>query len=83
MRVVESRPVGKKSLYKIIILVLLVSAAIVMHLFGWLDWRWFVEQGEQYAHTWWFAPAIIIIMVVFYTFALPGSLMIWVARIFL
>lgn len=65
-----------------IILGLLVSAGVILHLLGWFDWRRFIELGEQYAHHWWFAPAIIVIKVVLYTFALPGSVMFWVAGLF-
>lgn len=77
-----SRPAKKRVPYKIIMFVLLISAGIILHLLGWFDWRRFIELGEEYAHTWWFAPAIIIIKVVLYTFALPGSVMFWVAGLF-
>lgn len=78
----ESRPAKKGVPYKIIILVLFVSAGVILHLLGWFDWRRFIEGGEKFAHTWWFAPAIIMIKVVLYAFALPGSVMFWVAGLF-
>lgn len=77
-----SRPAKKRVPYKIIMFALLISAGVILHLLGWFDWRRFIELGEEYAHTWWFAPAIIIIKVVLYTFALPGSVMFWVAGLF-
>lgn len=81
-RVSGSRPGRNRVPYKIIMLGLLISAGVILHLLGWFDWRRFIELGEEYAHTWWFAPAIIMVKMVLYTFALPGSVMFWVAGLF-
>jgi uncharacterized membrane protein YdjX (TVP38/TMEM64 family) len=68
--------------YKIILLGLILILGILAVQLGWFDWRLFLHQGEQYAHLWWFAPAVIVAKVVLYTFALPGSTLIWVAGLF-
>jgi len=65
--------------YKLIILGVIIVTGITLHQLGIFDWRRFLEIGEQYAHTWWFPPVIIIIKALLYMFALPGSSMYWVA----
>jgi uncharacterized membrane protein YdjX (TVP38/TMEM64 family) len=81
-RMTELLPEKKRLPYKFILLGLLFAAGIIVHQSGWFDWRIFLEQGEEYAHSWWFVPAIIAAQVVLYTFALPGSSLIWVAGLF-
>ncbi|MCJ8501201.1 TVP38/TMEM64 family protein [Desulfatitalea alkaliphila] len=71
-----------KPRYKPILFGLVVVLGIVAGQLGWFDWRLFVAQGERYAHLWWFIPALIAAKVVLYTFALPGSTLIWVAGLF-
>jgi uncharacterized membrane protein YdjX (TVP38/TMEM64 family) len=65
--------------YKIIFLFALVFAAVLMDRAGLIDWRHMVRTGETHAHTWWFPPALIVMKVVSYTFAFPGSVFMWVA----
>ncbi len=78
----ESGSEKKKLPHKTILLGLLVAAGVILHLLGWFDWRRLIEEGEKFAHTWWFAPAVIMIKIALYTFALPGSVMFWVAGLF-
>jgi uncharacterized membrane protein YdjX (TVP38/TMEM64 family) len=73
---------GNKAAYKLLMPVLLAASGVVLHLLGWFDWREFIQQGEEYAHTWWFAPTVIAVQVAFYAFALPGSVMFWAAGLF-
>ncbi|MBR9980904.1 MAG: VTT domain-containing protein [Desulfatitalea sp.] len=65
--------------YKIILPGLILVLGILLGQLGWFDWRLLLHRGEQYAHLWWFVPAVIATKVVLYTFALPGSTLIWVA----
>lgn len=69
----------RKYPYKLIILGVIVVTGIIFHQMGIFDWRRFLEIGEQYAHTWWFPPVIVIVKALLYMFALPGSSMYWVA----
>jgi uncharacterized membrane protein YdjX (TVP38/TMEM64 family) len=78
----DLQPGKKRVPYKFILLGLLFAAGIIVQQSGWFDWRMLLEQGEEYAHAWWFVPVIIAAQVVLYTFALPGSSMIWVAGLF-
>lgn len=75
-------PVKHKIPYKVIILAFLVSTGVVLNMLGWFDWQRFVDAGERYAGTWWFPSAVILSKVVLYTFALPGSMLVWVSGLF-
>jgi uncharacterized membrane protein YdjX (TVP38/TMEM64 family) len=82
LKMIELRPEKKRGPYKFIMLGLLFIAGIIVHHLGWFDWHILLAQGEIYAHLWWFIPVIIAIKVLLYTFALPGSTLIWVAGLF-
>lgn len=75
-------PAKKKIPYKIMILGVILSTGVILHLLGWFDVRRFLAEAEAYARAWWFAPAIVVAKVALYAFALPGSMLIWVAGLF-
>jgi uncharacterized membrane protein YdjX (TVP38/TMEM64 family) len=65
--------------YRIIAIGLILAAGVMLQLLGWFDWQRFLQVAEKYARTWWLPSAIVAIKITLYAFALPGSIMIWVA----
>lgn len=63
---------------KLLILIAFICAGIVLQLSGWLDTRQIIEFSQQYANTWWLWLVLIVLQVVLFTFALAGSLFLWV-----
>jgi uncharacterized membrane protein YdjX (TVP38/TMEM64 family) len=69
----------RKIPYRFVFLFALIFAAVLLNRMGVLDWRHLVRTGEIHAHTWWFPLALVVLKVVSYTFAFPGSVLMWVA----
>jgi uncharacterized membrane protein YdjX (TVP38/TMEM64 family) len=65
--------------YKTIVLGLVLITGILLQQLGWFHWQWLFQTAEKHAEAWWFPPSIIAAQIVLYTFALPGSALIWVA----
>ncbi|MGD9000940.1 MAG: VTT domain-containing protein [Granulosicoccaceae bacterium] len=64
---------------KIILLGLLIAAGITMQMFDLLDPHELISIGRDYADQWWLIIVIIILQIVLFTFALAGSIFLWVA----
>lgn len=69
----------RKYINKILILLLLVAAGIAMQVFDLLDPHELIRIGREYADQWWFVAVIILLQILLFTFALAGSLFLWVA----
>ena len=68
----------QKYKYKIAIIVLLISLGIAMELAGLLDARQLLEIARGYTQHWWLIVLLILMQALLFTFALAGSLFLWV-----
>ena len=64
---------------KLIVLVLLITAGILLQFFGFLDAEKMLFVAREYADHWWLVVVLILAQTVLFTFALAGSLFLWVA----
>ncbi len=72
----------KKVTYRTVIFFFIIILIIGLNLAGVIDRDQVIKTGENIAHFWWAPYLLIIAKIVLYTFALPGSLLIWVAALF-
>lgn len=64
---------------KLIILAVLIIAGILLQLFGLLDPEKILLIARGYADHWWLVIVLIVLQTIMFTFALAGSLFLWVA----
>ena len=64
--------------YKIIILFVLAGLGVTLQLTGVIDSDQFITVARQYADHWWLGVLLVVIQSVLFTFALPGSSMVWI-----
>lgn len=64
---------------KLIILVLLITVGILLQLVGLFDVDNMLQLARGYADHWWLVVVLILAQTVLFTFALAGSLFLWVA----
>ncbi len=60
-------------------LVTLVVLGVVLDFTGAIDWQRILRLAQVYAHYWWVPIILIGLQVILFTFALPGSAVVWVA----
>ncbi|MDH5391676.1 MAG: VTT domain-containing protein [Gammaproteobacteria bacterium] len=65
--------------YKIIVLLLLIVTGIGLQLSGLLEPKEIIAFSRQYADQWWLMILLVVVQAVLFTFALAGSLFLWVA----
>ena len=68
-----------RSYKKLIIIVLLITAGITLHISGLLDADRILSVAREYSDHWWLVLVLILLQAVLFTFALAGSLFLWVA----
>ncbi|MDH5600074.1 MAG: VTT domain-containing protein [Gammaproteobacteria bacterium] len=64
---------------KLIILALLITAGLLLQVFGLFDVEKILLFARGYADHWWLVVILILAQTVLFTFALAGSLFLWVA----
>ncbi len=64
--------------WPLLALIVLVILGIALGLGGVIDWRYLLRLAQGYTLNWWLLPLLIVIQIVLYTFALPGSMILWV-----
>ena len=69
----------RSHLYKLLIVAVLILAGIGLDLAGLLDAEKILTIARGYADHWWLSVILILSQVVLFTFALAGSLFLWVA----
>ena len=65
-------------LWQPLLLLTLIVVGVVLYCTGALDWGKVLRWAQASAHLWWVPLALIILQVTLFTFALPGSVMVWV-----
>lgn len=72
---IKSRP---GALWQPLILFTLVALGVVLHFTGVLNWQKGLSWAQSYAQYWWVPPVLICLQAMLFTFAMPGSAMVWV-----
>jgi uncharacterized membrane protein YdjX (TVP38/TMEM64 family) len=72
------RTTPKARRWLLALLVLLALTGFGLERAGLLDWRAGVVLAQEFAGTWWLAPALLLVTAALYAAGLPGSLMVWV-----
>ena len=67
--------------WSIFFLLFLVIAGLILHYIDAVEWRQVLEWAREYTQYWWLAPVLVGLQIIFYMFALPGSLFLWVATL--
>ena len=66
------------TLWQPLILLALVGLSVVLHFTGVLNWQKILFWAQSYTQYWWVPPVLIFLQALLFTFALPGSAMLWV-----
>jgi len=64
---------------KLFIVAILITAGILLEMYGLLDTEKMLNIAREYADYWWLVVVLILLQTVLFTFALAGSLFLWVA----
>jgi len=64
---------------KLAIVVLLISLGLAMEIAGLLDARQILNFAREYAQHWWLIVVLILAQAILFTFALAGSIFLWIA----
>ena len=64
---------------KLFIVIVLIVAGILLDIAGFLDAEKMLLVAREYSDSWWLVIVLILIQTVLFTFALAGSLILWVA----
>jgi len=64
--------------YKLIILIILAGLGIALQLTDTVDPEQLIAVARQYADRWWLGVLLVLIQTVLFTFAMPGSSMVWI-----
>ena len=63
---------------KLIIVCLLITLGLVLEILGLLDARQLFAIAREYAQHWWLVPVLILAQIILFTFALAGSVFLWI-----
>ncbi len=69
----------RRRIGKLVLIVLLIVLGILLEIAGWLDARELLEIARGFAQHWWLALILVLAQALLFTFALAGSLFLWVA----
>lgn len=72
-------PARPARLWPLALLAALVALGIAAHALGVVDTAAALAWARMYAAQWWFPPALVALQVMLFTFALPGSAVLWLA----
>ena len=64
---------------KLFIVAMLITTGILLEMYGVLDTEKMLNIAREYADYWWLVVVLILLQTVLFTFALAGSLFLWVA----
>lgn len=67
--------------YKLIILIILVGLGITLQVTGIINPEQLIAAARQYVDHWWLGVLLLAIQTVLFTFAMPGSSMIWITAV--
>lgn len=64
-----------------VLLLALLALGLVAHVLGWLEWQQALQWMRGYTEHWWLAAALILLQIVLFMFAMPGSTLLWVVAV--
>jgi len=64
---------------KLVIVALLITAGVLLEVYGLLDADKMLNIAREYADNWWLILVLILLQVIMFTFALAGSFFLWIA----
>jgi len=70
---------AQQTITKILILVVLVATGFTLQLAGLLDAEKILAIAREFSQHWWLVPVLILLQGILFSFALAGSLFLWVA----
>lgn len=65
------------AVWPLLALLALVALGLVLDALGVFHWRGMLEWARDHVGRWWLAAAIILVQIVLFAFALPGSSLVW------
>lgn len=66
---------------KLILILVLLTAGLILHLAGLLDAAYLLDLTRDLARGWWLVPVLILAQTLLFTFALAGSLFLWIVAV--
>ncbi len=69
----------RRHIKKLIIVAALITAGILLEVYGLLDAETMLNVARAYADQWWLVAVIILLQMIMFTFALAGSFFLWIA----
>ncbi len=67
--------------WRTLILLILVMAGVVLYYLNVFEWSQVTHIAQTARQYWWAAPILIVVQTLLYTFALPGSVIFWIAAL--
>ncbi len=64
-------------MYKLLILAVFIAMGVVLQLSGLLDPGELIAIARQYADYWWMPVILVLLQVLLFTFALAGTVFLW------
>ncbi|MGB5330155.1 MAG: VTT domain-containing protein [Gammaproteobacteria bacterium] len=68
----------RRHVKKLVIVVLLITLGLVLEILGLLDPRQLLTIAREFAQHWWLIPILILAQTILFTFALAGSVFLWI-----
>lgn len=68
----------KSYIKKLLIVTLLITTGIMLEVFGLLDAESLLNIARKYTDYWWLVVVLILLQTVMFTFALAGSIFLWI-----
>ena len=68
-------------MYKLLILAVLIAIGALLQLYGLLDPKELIAIARQYTDYWWLPVILVLLQVLLFTFALAGTVFLWVAAV--
>ena len=66
---------------KLFVVIALIIAGILLEISGYLDAEKMLFVAREYTDYWWLVIVLIVVQIILFTFALAGSLVLWVAAV--
>ena len=65
--------------YKLAVLVILISLGVVLQLGEIVELSGLINAARQYSERWWLGLLLVMIQILLFTFAMPGSSLVWIS----
>ena len=68
----------RRHVNKLVIIILLITLGFALDIAGLLDARQLLTLAREYTQHWWLIPVLILAQAILFTFALAGSIFLWI-----